>query len=133
MGFTLYGVDASESLVDDFRHRFPTATVECNTVEDSWFFDRTFDAVVSVGLMFLLSESGQLNLIAKVAQALNSGGSFLFTSPRDACRWRDEMTGYESCSLGQAAYENLLRADGLELVGTMVDEGENYYYLAKKA
>ncbi|MBS1726004.1 MAG: class I SAM-dependent methyltransferase [Armatimonadetes bacterium] len=129
-GFNVFGVDASETLVQEFRQRFPSQMVECSTVEDSSFFDRKFDAVVSWGLMFLLPADAQRELIGKVARALNPGGRFLFTSPRDLCTWLDGMTGLESRSLGQKAYEACFQENGLELVGNAVDEGENYYYFA---
>jgi hypothetical protein len=125
-------VDASKSLVAAFTNRFPGVIVECNTVEDSQFFDRTFDAVVAWGLLFILSPDMQRLLIAKVARALNSAGHFLFTSPRRACRWEDGMTGLPSISLGHEAYEEELSANGLRLVGNDVDDGENYYYFARK-
>src|SRR3954462_4923429 len=63
-GFAVHGVDASATLGAKFRERFPNATVECASVEDSAFFHRRFDAVVAWGLMFLLSPETQRNLIA---------------------------------------------------------------------
>jgi 2-polyprenyl-3-methyl-5-hydroxy-6-metoxy-1,4-benzoquinol methylase len=65
-GFAIYGVDASETLIARFRERFPGATVECNSVEESQFFNRTFDAVVAWGLMFILPADTQRNLISKL-------------------------------------------------------------------
>ena len=131
-GFTVYGVDASATLVSKFRERFPKAPVECSSVEDSLFFNRTFDAVVAWGLMFLLTAETQRSLIGKVARAMNRQGRFLFTSPRQACSWMDVMTGLPSISLGQEAYEQELAAHDLVLVGNAEDEGENYYYFAVK-
>ena len=131
-GFTVYGVDASATLVSKFRERFPNAPVECSSVEDSLFFSRTFDAVVAWGLMFLLTAETQRGLIGKVARAMNRQGRFLFTSPRRACSWMDVMTGLQSISLGHEAYEQELAAHGLVLVGNAEDEGENYYYFAVK-
>jgi 2-polyprenyl-3-methyl-5-hydroxy-6-metoxy-1,4-benzoquinol methylase len=131
-GFHVYGVDASKSLLAEFGRRFPGVPVECNTVEDSRFFDRTFDAVVAWGLFFLLAPDTQRILIAKVARALNSGGHFLFTSPREICSWEDGMTGLPSISLGQEVYDKELSANGLTLVGNDVDDGDNYYYFARK-
>jgi 2-polyprenyl-3-methyl-5-hydroxy-6-metoxy-1,4-benzoquinol methylase len=131
-GFDIYGVDASESLVQELRNRFPALAVECNAVENSHFFHRSFDAVVAWGLMFLLSPDTQRKMIGRVARVLNPGGHFLFTAPRESCSWRDGMTGLESFSLGHQAYEMALQENGLSLVGNMVDEGENYYYFARK-
>ena len=57
-GFDVYGIDAAPSLVAAFRQRFPTAHAACETVEDSPFFDRSFDAAVAIGLLFLLVSLG---------------------------------------------------------------------------
>ena len=131
-GFTVYGVDASASLMESFRTRFPSAYAECSAFEDSAFFRRTFDAVVAVGLMFLLQPDVQCLLIRKVKQALNSNGQFLFTSPKEKCIWQDILTRRESVSLGAQCYREVLQAEGLILVGEMSDEGNNHYYSVRR-
>ena len=80
----------------------------------------------------MLPADVQAMVIAKVAKTLKPGGRFLFTSPREALRWRDGMTDEESVSLGAAVYERLLSARGLSITGHAVDEGENYYYFCVK-
>ena len=127
-GFVIYGVDASPSLIAEFRRRFPDVNVACEAVEDSRFFDRTFDGVIAVGLLFLLSEDSQRDLIRRVGLALNSGGRFLFTSPAQSCTWTDILTGRESLSLGAAAYKTIIADARLNLVGEHLDEGDNHYY-----
>ena len=131
-GFTVYGVDASASLMESFRKRFPGAHAECSAFEDSAFFRRTFDAVVAVGLMFLLHPDVQCLLIRKVKQALNSNGHFLFTSPEEKCTWLDILTNRKSVSLGAECYRQLLQAEGLILVSEMSDEANNHYYSVRK-
>ena len=42
------------------------------------------------------------------------------------------MTERPSISLGHEVYRNMLEAEGLSLVGTQLDAGENYYYFAQK-
>jgi SAM-dependent methyltransferase len=130
-GFNVYGVDASPSMVAAFRARFPTAPVECAAAEDSDFFRRTFDGVVACGLFFLLDAEVQRKLIARVAAVLSPGGRLLFTAPNQSCSWPDAMTGRTSISLGHEGYRNALEGEGLSLVGTDRDEGENYYYFAR--
>src|SRR5215469_1927484 len=51
---------------------FPNVPVECEDVEDSIFFARTFDGVVAWGLFFLLDEEVQRRMIKKVAGVLQS-------------------------------------------------------------
>ncbi len=132
-GFDVYGVDGSAKLIRAFCERFPGAHAECSAVEDSKFFGRTFDAVVAIGLMFLLTPDIQAEIIRKIGRALNPGGKFLFTSAKEAVEWRDSLTGRESVSLGAERYVEILREAGLTLVGEDVDEGGNhYYYVAKQ-
>jgi 2-polyprenyl-3-methyl-5-hydroxy-6-metoxy-1,4-benzoquinol methylase len=131
-GFTVYGVDASPSMIRAFKERFPEAPAECAAVEDSAFFHRTFDAIVAWGLIFLLSPDTQQLLIRKAAKALQSGGRFLFTAPREAVTWEDGMTGLESISLGASRYDELLQTEGLTVTGHDIDEGDNYYFFASR-
>jgi SAM-dependent methyltransferase len=131
-GINVFGVDASPKMVAAFRANFPTVPVECAAVEDSIFFGRTFDGVVASGLFFLLDVKVQRRLIAKIASVLRNGGRFLFTAPSQSCSWRDAMTGRTSISLGYEAYRKALEAEGMSLVGTQLDEGENHYYFAQK-
>jgi SAM-dependent methyltransferase len=126
--FILYGIDASPSLVAEFRRRFPGATVACEAVESSQFFGQKFDAVIAIGLMFLLSETVQKALICKIGSVLKQRGRFLFTSPAQPCTWADSMTGRQSRSLGAGAYVSVLSQAGLALMSEYVDEGENHYY-----
>jgi SAM-dependent methyltransferase len=131
-GFHVFGVDASAKLIAAFRERVPGAHAQCAAVEDSGFFDRSFDAIVAWGLMFLLPPEAQELVIAKAARALNPGGRFLFTSTKQAMTWNDSLTGRESVSLGAEAYRRMLQAQGPTLEPELLDEGEHQYYLASK-
>jgi len=131
-GLTVYGIDASPSLIAAFSSRFPNASVECSPVEDSQFFCRKFDGVIAWGLMFLLAPDVQATLIRKVALALKPGGRFLFTAPCQACEWLDSLTARKSVSLGSDTYRKIVEAEGLALVGETEDEGQNHYYFVCK-
>jgi SAM-dependent methyltransferase len=131
-GFVVYGIDSSPRLTAAFRRRFPRAHVACEGIEESRFFGRNFDAVIAVGLMFLLPADVQDRLIRRVAQALKTGGRFLFTSPAEACDWEDVLTGQRSLSLGAVAYKDLLSIAGLTLIEEYFDEGDNHYYDSRK-
>lgn len=119
-------------MVAAFHENFPEVHVQCSAAEDSDFFERTFDAVLSWGLLFLLSADAQRTVVRKATSVLGAGGRFLFTAPRERCTWLDAMTGQPSISLGYDEYVRLLQAEGMVLEGTHVDEGENYYYAARK-
>jgi 2-polyprenyl-3-methyl-5-hydroxy-6-metoxy-1,4-benzoquinol methylase len=127
-GFVIHGIDASPTLAAAFRRRLPGAHLACEAIEDSRFFDRQFDGVIAVGVMFLLPAEVQRATIHKVAQALNAGGRFLFTSPAQVCTWTDVLTGHPSYSLGADEYQAVLSSAGLTLVGEYEDEGENHYF-----
>jgi SAM-dependent methyltransferase len=131
-GFDVYGIDAAPSLVAAFRQRFPTAHAACETVEDSPFFDRSFDAAVAIGLLFLLPERRQRDVVRRVADVLKPGGRFLFTAPVEGGTWPDSLTGRPSVSLGLDGYKAAIDDAGLTLVGEYLDEGENHYYDARK-
>jgi len=131
-GFTVYGLDASPSMVEAFKQNFPGNRVACEAAEDSSFFDLKFDAVISWGLLFLLPQDAQGIVIRKAAGALKRGGKFLFTSPPKPVHWDDAMTGQPSMSLGAEKYRELLEASGLSLIEEFEDEGENHYYHSVK-
>lgn len=131
-GFEVYGVDASKRMIEAFRKRFPDAHAEHSAVEDSEFFGRTFDGVVAWGLIFLLQPDVQVAVIGKIARALKRGGEFLFTAPVEMCTWKDALTGRDSFSLGDERYRQLMRTEGLVLLGEDSDEGDNHYYFVEK-
>lgn len=132
-GCEIYGVDASAKMIEAFKKQLPGAHAACEPVEDSSFFNRTFDGIVAWGLIFLLPIDTQRLVIAKAARALKPGGSFLFTSPHVICTWNDALTGTLSMSPGAAAYARILTENGLTLVRELDDAGGNHYYVSIKA
>lgn len=131
-GFSVWGVDASPSMISAYRRNLPDMPAVCEAVQDSPFFNRTFIGVVSIGLVFLLDEGDQRKVLTKVANVLEPGGRFLFSAPREVCRWNDRLTGGPSISLGLDAYAAHLSNEGLQLGDCRTDEGGNNYYEAVK-
>ena len=127
-GFNVYGIDASQTLINKFRRRFPNVIVACEAVETSNFFNLKFDGIIVIGLIFLLSEKAQQKVLLKISKALNNKGKFLFTAPFQACSWKDVLTGRKSQSLGKEVYVNELSRQGLNLAGEYTDEGGNHYF-----
>jgi len=127
-GLNAYAVDASPKMVEDFRQNFPDVPVVCESVERSPFFNRSFDGIISVGLMFLLSEETQRAFIHKMAAALNPGGKLLFTAPLEKIEWKDAMTEQASRSLGAGEYRMLISTAGLSIGEEFHDEGGNHYF-----
>src|ERR1700761_1614499 len=106
-GLSVYGVDAAPSFVKAFRRNLPDTPIACEAVQDSRFFDRTFDGVLAWGLMFLLSPDDQRRLIRGIAERLVPGGRLLFTSPADIGSGDDVLTGLQTRSLGAEEYRRL--------------------------
>lgn len=131
-GLNVFGVDAAPSFVEAFRRNLPNTPIVCEAVQDSRFFDRTFDAVLAWGLVFLLDTEDQHRLIERVAGILVPGGRLLFTSPAEPVVWNDAMTGLESRSLGTEEYRKQLLAVGLSVSDEYEDEGQNHYFDAFK-
>lgn len=127
-GLQVWAVDSSSTLLSVFAERFSAVPVECAKVQECDFFGLKFDAVLAVGLMFLLNETEQIAFIHRVGKRLVPGGCFLFTAPDVACDWVDLTTGISSQSLGRASYENHFLASGLRLMRTFMDEGGNHYF-----
>ena len=129
---SVFAVDAAPSFVAAFQHNLPGTPIVCESVLKSRFFDRTFDAVLSWGLMFLLKADDQHRLIQRFAEILMPGGRLLFTSPAKPVAWNDVMTGLESLSLGSEQYRKLLGAVGISVTDEYEDEGQNHYFDAFK-
>lgn len=131
-GFTVYGIDASPRLLRAFRQLVPYEHAACEAAQESRFFNRSFDGIVSIGLLFLLSADDQQRVIRSAANALNPEGRLLFSAPRQPCEWIDRQTGRQSLSLGKEAYERYLDKSGLHLIGCHTDEGGNHYFDARR-
>lgn len=131
-GLQVFGIDAAPSFVEAFRQNLPNTPVACEAVQNSRFFDRTFDGVLAWGLLFLLSVDDQRRLIESIAGILSAGSRLLFTSPAQPVFWRDAMTGLESLSLGAEEYRRHLSAVGLSVNSEYEDEGQNHYFDAVK-
>ena len=73
-GLEVFGVDGAQSFVAAFRRNLPGVPVVCEDVLESSFFNRTFDAVLAWGLIFLLGIEDQHRLIQRFADILVPGG-----------------------------------------------------------
>ena len=128
----VWAIDSSPTLVSVFRKRFPGIPVSCDAALESEYFQTKFDAAIAIGLMFLLAEKDQINLMTKVAEILIPGGRFLFTAPIETGTWTDTNTGHTCISLGLKAYEDALGHAGFRVTGHYEDNGKNHYYDTQK-
>ena len=131
-GLSVSAIDASANMVAAFRCNFPDINIACEPVEQSAFFGRSFDALMAVGVIFLLPAKVQRNVISRISKALNPEGRFLFSAPQAIGGWNDVLTGQASLSLGSDAYKSTLNECGLHLINEYDDEGGSHYYDAKK-
>jgi SAM-dependent methyltransferase len=131
-GLNVFAIDGSPSFVAAFQRNLPGTPILCEAVQASTFFDRTFDAVLAIGMIFLLNVEDQHRLIRRFAEILVPGGRLLFTATAQPAVWNDAMTGLESVSLGAGQYTKLLAAAGITVAGEYEDAGENHYFDAFK-
>jgi SAM-dependent methyltransferase len=127
-GLDVFGLDASPTLVAAFQRNLPGIPVLCEAVQDSAMFNRTFDAALAWGLIFLLQVEDQRRLVQRLGEILVPGGRLLFTAPARRGTWTDVMTSLESVSLGAEQYRELLGNAGLAVSNEYEDEGENHYF-----
>ena len=132
-GLEVAAIDASPSLLAAFQERYPCVEIACEPVQDSRFFERQFDAILAVGLIFLLPENEQLSLIDKMSAALSSQGQVLFSAPLEQGSWEDLLTTRRSISLGERAYKAALKDAGFVEIDSLTDQGGSHYYSARKA
>jgi 2-polyprenyl-3-methyl-5-hydroxy-6-metoxy-1,4-benzoquinol methylase len=131
-GLSVWAIDASPTLLETFRSRFPNIPTQCSSVLESNYFARKFGAAISIGLIFLLKEPEQMAMLQCVSEILLPSGRFLFTAPVEVGTRQDLTTGQECRSLGRDRYVHALNEAGLRLVGTYIDEGKSNYYEAEK-
>jgi cyclopropane fatty-acyl-phospholipid synthase-like methyltransferase len=126
-GLNVFGVDAALSGAA-FERNLPGTPILCEAVQDSRCFDRTFDAVLAIGLIFLLKADEQCRLIQRFGELLVPGGRLLFTATAKPAAGNDAMTGLENVSLGAEQYREWLGAAGLAVVEEYEDVGGNHYF-----
>ncbi len=124
----LWAIDASPTLVAAFSSRFPHIPIQCERVQTSDFFNRRFDFVVAIGLIFLLEEPDQKKLIVDVARLLEPGGRWLLTAPVETGQWTDTLSGTQCTSLGVDRYRQHFHKAGLHVKALYEDHGKNNYY-----
>lgn len=130
LGFHVAGIDGSPRLIAAYRQRFPDADVACEAAETSSWFDRPFDAIVSIGMMFFLDEAAQRAVIRRFGTTVVPGGRVLITVPWQTATWIDPTTKRPNRSLGRREYVNAFAAAGFDVIGMPVDEGENQHLAA---
>jgi cyclopropane fatty-acyl-phospholipid synthase-like methyltransferase len=134
-GFSIYGIDSSSKMIEQFVRNLPGVPAECSDLLKSELFGRDFDAVIAYGLMFHFPSNKQEAVIAKVSGRLNDGGKFLFNSGTEDGETVSVMDGVEvpHWSLSSGQYAQALRKNGLVLLSDYTDEqAGTHIYVAQK-
>lgn len=131
-GCKVSAIDASPTMIAAFKRNFPNIETECEAVEDSIFFGKKFDAILMVGLIFLLPAETQKLILFRLAYILRPGGQFLFSAPKEKGEWVDLLTDQTSWSLGEEVYKNIVLQVGLKLLPSYFDKSGSHYYSAQK-
>jgi SAM-dependent methyltransferase len=133
-GCKVLGIDSSTRMLERFEANCPGTPFICAPIQSADLEGRWFDAAVAWGVIFHLPHNEQRRAIAKIASVLKPGGLFLFTAgDEDGDKEGDPMNGvpFHYWSFSIDGYRELLRANGLTLLGVHRDVGQNIYYLAR--
>lgn len=130
-GHHVRAIDASSKMVEIFKSNLPNVDIRCECVTESSFFNQSFDAIIAIGLIFLLKSEDQIRLIHRAADHLHVEGRFLFSAPLEAGDWTDILTGLPSTSLGKLDYHKACNDAGFIDIISLTDSGGNHYYEAR--
>lgn len=92
-GFSLTGIDASQTAIDKARKRFASENLRgefmVGAVDRLSFPDGTFDAVLDVGCLACNSEQEARTIVGEARRVLKPGGLHFSITPRSGC-WGDK-------------------------------------------
>jgi 2-polyprenyl-3-methyl-5-hydroxy-6-metoxy-1,4-benzoquinol methylase len=134
-GFSLYGIDSSSKMIEQFARNLPGVPAECYDLLQSDLFGRDFDAVIAYGLVFHFPLNKQEAVIAKVSEHLLEGGKFLFNSSSEQGETVSEMNAVKVAhwSMSAAQYAQTLHKHHLMLASEYEDkQSGTYVYVAEK-
>src|ERR1044071_7714418 len=97
-----FAVDAAPSFVQAFERNLPSTPVICEAVQDSRFFDRTFDGVV--GTHIPAFARGPAPPYREDRRDTGARGRLLFTSPAGPIVWKRCNKGIRITLPGAAEY-----------------------------
>ena len=136
-GYRVIGLDSSSGMLDHFRGNLPGVPVVRGDVRRSPFAGGTFDAAISMGMLFHLSPANQALAFASVARVLKPGAPFLFTGAEiedaDDAGITGTMNGVAFHYYAVPSYRMLAAEHGMELVDVQDDPGVATYYLSRKS
>ena len=128
------GVDFSEEQIRLARANVPSANFICKDIMEKSFDPSSFEAIVSLYVIFHLPREEQILLFTRISEWLSPGGYLLASlSYTDQPSYTEEdffgvKMYWDSMSMNE--YEKLLKKVGLEIIG-LRDLGHGYTVSAK--
>ena len=138
-GHRVVGLDSSTEMLARFRVSLPDTSVVRGDARHCPFAAGTFDAAISMGMLFHLPRRDQETVFAGVSRALKPGAPFLFTGAEidgigdDDAGITGTMNGVTFRYYAVPNYEKLINSHGFSLVDVHDDPGVSTYYLARKS
>ncbi|NDV86291.1 methyltransferase domain-containing protein [Aurantimonas aggregata] len=122
-GLSITALDGSAGMLRHFRRRYPgIATIRCDMLAHDPA--EPFDAIIAWDSFFHLTHDEQARMIRHFAAWLRPGGLLLFTSGPGHSTIDDAMFGtrFAYASYSDAAYREMLGANGLSILASDFDE-----------
>jgi ubiquinone/menaquinone biosynthesis C-methylase UbiE len=136
-GYQVTGLDSSVGMLERFRRNLPHTNAIHGDARDCPFPDASFDAAISVGMLFHLPPKEQPKVLASVSRVLKQGALFLFTAAQIENAGEDGITGtmngvtFHYYALPD--YRDLLAAHDFSLIHVHDDPGVATYFTARKS
>jgi len=136
-GYRVVGLDSSAGMLDHFRGNLTGVLVVRGDARRCPFAGGTFDAAISMGMLFHLSRADQALAFASVSRVLKPGAPFLFTGAEiedaDDAGVTGTMNGVTFHYYAVPSYRMLAAENSMELVNVQDDPGVATYYLSRKS
>lgn len=130
------GIDNSEAMLAVFRRNLPEAECACLDMTEIERLGGGWDLIFSWGALCHLPAEAQARTLSAAAGLLNPGGRLLFSSGEALGQCKGSVGPYrdviDHLSLGQAAYTDLLSANGMRILSAEPREGGHFTYLYQK-
>ena len=133
-GHRVVGLDSSRRMLAHLRADLPDIPAVCGDARACPFASATFDAAISMGMLFHLRPLEQAAAFASVSRVLKPDAPFLFTAAEieDASDEgiTGEMNGVTFHYWAVHSYRTMLAESGFKLLNVHDDPGVATYYLA---
>jgi len=135
-GHRVVGLDSSMGMLAHLRADLPNIPAVCSDARACPFASATFDAAISMGMLFHLRPLEQAAAFASVSRVLKPKALFLFTGAEIPGATDEgitgEMNGVTFRYYAVRSYRTMLAEHGFTLIDVHDDPGVATYYLATR-